>query len=134
MGQLIIGLVFFLSVSLTCYSAIGGELAYTCEVIHVYALADDGSLQTSSMEKEFRGNQFSVSRVTGEIIGYVVPTLLAKATRVINQGNHEYSFKAIADFGNQVQLIEVQEFAQGQQKPFIATSMGGAGIVTGVCR
>ncbi len=48
-----------------------------------------------------KGSAFSVSRVTGEIIGEVVPTLMAKSTRVVNQGSKENSFKAVADFGEQ---------------------------------
>ena len=80
-----------------------------------------------------KGSQFSVSRVTGEIIGEVVPTLMAKSTRVVNKGTTENSFKAIADFGAQYQLIEIQEFRTENIKPFVASSMGGAGIVTGTC-
>jgi hypothetical protein len=81
-----------------------------------------------------KGSAFSVSRVTGEIIGEVVPTLMAKSTRVVNQGSKENSFKAVADFGEQYQLLEVLEFRPGDVKPFVAASMGGAGIVTGTCK
>ncbi|WP_372694751.1 hypothetical protein [Immundisolibacter sp.] len=81
-----------------------------------------------------KAGSFSVSRVTGEIIGDVVPTPMAKSTRVVNKGTKENSFKAVADFGEQYQLIEVQEFVTGEVKPFVASSMGGAGIVTGTCK
>ncbi len=109
-------------------------LAYTCDVLHVYDLADDGSLQISAWETTMKGSSFSVSRVTGEIIGDVVPTLMAKSTRVVNRGSTEDSFKAVADFEGQVQVLEVQEFRQTSAKPFVASSMGGAGIVTGTCK
>jgi len=33
-----------------------------------------------------------------------------------------------------VQLLEIQEFRHGESKPFVAISMGGAGIVTGLCK
>ena len=115
-------------------ASLAGELSYTCKVIHVYDLADDGSLRKANWEGQFRGSAFSVSRVTGEIVGEVVPTLLSRSTRVVNNGGKEHSFKSVADFGNQVQLIEVQEFVEGNEKPFAATSMGGAGIVTGLCK
>ena len=108
-------------------------LAYTCTVTHIYTLSDSGDIKTSSFEKHMRGSTFSVSRVTGEIIGEVVPTLMAKSTLVVNKGTKENSFKAVADFGEQYQLLEVQEFMPGNVKPFVATSMGGAGIVTGTC-
>lgn len=116
-------------------TCMGAELAYTCKVTHVYDLSEDGSLQPFTFfESDMVGSYFSVSRLTGEIIGEVVPTLMAKSTRVVNRGSSEYSFKAVADFGDQYQLLEVQEFRVGVMKPFVASSMGGAGIVTGVCR
>ena len=111
-----------------------GPLSYTCEVTHVYDLSNKGVLRSSSWEAQMKGSTFTVSRKTGEIAGKVVPTLLAKSTRVVNRGSRDNSFKAVADFRNQFQLLEVQEFREGTVKPFIASSMGGAGIVTGLCR
>ena len=124
-------LIIFL---LSSVNVLAGERAYTCEVLHVYKLADDGSLVTSGFEKQMKGSGFSVSRITGEIIGEVIPTEMAKKTGVVNKGSERNSFKAWADFGNQFQLIEVQEFRKGTVKPFVSSSMGGAGIVTGVCK
>ena len=115
-------------------NALAGERAYTCEVSHVYKLSDDGSLVTSGFEKQMKGSSFSVSRITGDIIGEVIPTEMAKKTGVVNKGSERNSFKAWADFGNQLQLIEVQEFRKGTVKPFVSSSMGGAGIVTGICK
>lgn len=112
----------------------GSEFSYTCLVSNVYDLSDDGTLITSAWEKSMKGSQFSVSRLTGEIIGEVVPTFMAKSTRVVNKGTRKNSFKAVADFGEQYQLIEIQEFMTGNIKPFVASSMGGAGIVTGTCK
>ena len=115
-------------------NVLAGERAYTCEVLHVYSLADDGSLVTSGFEKQMKGSGFSVSRITGEIIGEVIPTEMAKKTGIVNKGSERNSFKAWADFGNQLQLIEVKEFRKGTVKPFVSSSMGGAGIVTGICK
>ena len=116
-------------------NALAGERAYTCEVAHVYKLSDDGSLVTSGFEKQMKGSSFSVSRITGEIIGEVIPTEMAKgSTGITNKGSERNSFKAWADFGNQLQLTEVQEFRKGTYKPFVSSSMGGAGIVTGICK
>jgi len=85
-------------------------------------------------EKIFVGGKFSISRVTGEIIGEVVTTVAAASTKVINKGNEDYYFTSIAYFGDKAQLIEVKEFKKGEKKPFVAMSLGGAGIVTGVCK
>ncbi|MFH0957831.1 MAG: hypothetical protein V1897_03925 [Pseudomonadota bacterium] len=130
--------------------SIAGEVAYTCKVMHVYDLDDNGSLRISNWEKQFKDSEFSVSRNTGEVIGVVISTHLANSTKVINRGDKKYSFKSIADFdaidkslssGNEnaistasFQLLEIQEFHDGGMKPFVAMSMGGAGIVTGLCK
>lgn len=127
----IIGVCLILCVSSSTNAA---PLVYACDVLHVYDLADDASLKPSAWEKTMKGSSFSVSRVTGEIIGEVVPTLMAKSARVINRGSTENSFKALADFEGQVQVLEVQEFRPGPIKPFVALSMGGAGVVTGKCK
>jgi hypothetical protein len=91
-------------------------------------------LEISGWEKDMKGSSFAVSRVTGEVIGLVLPTVMSKSTRVINQGSREYSFKSAADFGLEYQLLEIQEFHEGPIKPFVSSSMGGAGIVTGLCK
>ncbi|MAF20305.1 MAG: hypothetical protein CMI55_01345 [Parcubacteria group bacterium] len=140
--------VFFIMISIS-FDSFAGELSYTCKVTHVYNLEDDGSLKASVFEKNLVGSQFSVSRVTGEIIGEVIPTLMANSTKVINVGDKEYSFKSIAYFdavnkplssGDEdsestagVQVLEIQEFRDGDTKPFVSMSMSGAGIVTGLC-
>lgn len=148
--KLTINAVIFSVISfIGIHSAVASELAYTCKVIHVYGLDDDGSLKFSNLE-QFKDGKFSVSRVTGEIVGTVIPTLLENSTKVINKGNKEYSFKSIAEFdavnkplssGGEdaettvsIQLLEVQEFKEGVKKPFVALSMGGAGVVTGICK
>lgn len=117
-----------------CNNAIAGDLAYTCEVSEVYELSDKGSLEISTWSKQMKGSAFSVSRMTGEIVGEVVPTLMAKSTRVINNASKENAFKSVADFGEQYQILEVQEFREDVVKPFISLSMGGAGIVVGTCK
>lgn len=126
------GLILF-ALGLVVANAESAPLTYTCTVKNVYDVDDAGSLRTSGFETTTRRSAFSVSRQTGEIVGQVLPTLLAESTRVLNVGGTESSFKAIAEFKGQVQLIEVQEFHNGEAKPFVAMSMGGAGIVTGTC-
>jgi hypothetical protein len=144
--SVVLGLFFCLfSLSTISFS---GELSYTCKILHVYDLDDKGFLRTSGWEKQFENSEFSVSRVTGEIIGKVLPTLLANSTKVINKGNKEWSFASIADFdivnkplssGSEdkkstasIQLLEVEEFHKGDSKPFFAVTLSG--IVTGLCK
>ena len=117
-----------------CGTASAGEIAYTCTVMHVYDLESSGEIRISNAFNFLKQTQFSVSRITGEIIGETLTTVLAKSTEVINTGSNEYAFKTVSYFSGQVQLLEVQEFMIGVIKPFIALSMGGAGVVTGVCK
>jgi hypothetical protein len=125
---MMVSLIFFTG------NAVSGEISYTCQVSHIYTLSEEAMLEISALENKMKGSSFSVSRVTGEIIGDVVPTIMAKSTRIVNQGSKDNSFKTIAEFDGQVQVLEVQEFRSGAIKPFIASSMGGAGIVTGTCK
>jgi len=110
------------------------ELAYVCTVQHVYKVSDYGKLIESELDDEMEGARFAVSRVDGKILGEILTTPSAESTRVVDRGSSSNSFKAVADFGDQFQTIEVQEFHEGERKPFAALSMGGPGIVTGVCR
>jgi hypothetical protein len=116
---------------------VGSSLAdagkYNCKINQVYDLSDNATLKASGWQKTFKGNKFIVSKQTGAIEGETLTTVLADKTKVINSGSNENSFKAVAFFKEQVQIIEIQQFKQGANKPFVAMStMGGAGIVTGV--
>ncbi|MDH5181922.1 MAG: hypothetical protein OEZ39_05475 [Gammaproteobacteria bacterium] len=143
-------LIFLLVIATSSHSVVAGELSYTCIVTHIYDLADNGALKKSAYEMQQKNKTFSVSRVTGEIIGSSIPTLLANSTKVINIGSKDYSFKTISYFdavnkpfsaGDETkeytanaQLLEIQEFIKAKNKPFVAMSMSGSGIVTGLCK
>jgi len=114
-------------------AAEAGERSYNCDVANIYHLEETGILSTATWASQFIGSSFSVSRSTGKVTGEVLPTRFAKSYRVINHGSAENSFKAVAEFAGQFQLLEIQEFREDVKKPFIASSMGGAGIVTGTC-
>ena len=133
--------VFAVLILCTGGGAPAGEFAYTCEVSYVYSLADNALLERlSALEKIMKENSFSVSRETGALVGNsaTLDTSLAKSTRVINRGSKENSFTAVADFGafangtHPYQLIEIEEFKQGVNKPFVL--MGARGVITGVCK
>ncbi len=131
------GLCFFIFfISLIAFSSIteAGVFSYECIVKKVYDVNDAGILKISVNQSVFEGSKFSVSRQTGDIVGETLTTIRSKNIRVINFGSKEYSFKTVAEFEGQVQLLEIQEFREGNEKPFVASSMGGAGIVTGICR
>ncbi len=108
--------------------------SYICIINHDYSLQDNGTIKTSVWSKSFEGNQFTVEKSDGAITGSTLTTILANETKIINAGSKENSFKAVAYFKNQVQIIEIQEFRSSKSKPFVALSMGGAGIISGLCQ
>ncbi len=112
----------------------GGEIAYVCTVEHVYSVSDYGKLIESELNDKLEGARFAVSRLDGKILGEVLTTPSAEATRVVDRGSNSSSFKAVADFADRFQTLEVEEFREGERKPFVASSMGGVGVVSGVCR
>lgn len=110
------------------------DLTCECLINRTYKLNSEGELAMSGFQKHFEGKSFIVSRKTGVITGHVLTTVLAEKTRVINFGSDKNAFKTISEFDGQIQLLEIQLFVEGSLKPFIASSMGGAGIVTGICK
>lgn len=114
--------------------SLAGNFAYTCEIVHIYDISDTGEIKLSGFDESLKGGTFEVSRVNGEIIGSSITTNLANSTRVVSFGSTGFSFRALAEFDNSVQILEVKEFIKGEIKPFVALSMGGAGIVTGTCK
>ena len=126
--------LFFITIfSFAISPTFAGETKFDCTIKNVYSLDDDASLRKSGFQSAFEGNEFSVNKHNGEIVGETLTTMLANSTRVINIDSSENSFKVIAEFDGQFQIIEIQDFKQGKLKPFVASSMGGAGIVTGFC-
>jgi hypothetical protein len=126
--------VTFPALLAACSTADAGEQAYVCTVEHVYSVSDYAKLTESVLHNELEGARFAVSRQDGKILGEVLATPTAVSTRVIDSGSGSDSFKAVADFGDVFQSLEVQEFRTGEKKPFVAVAMGGVGIVTGFCR
>lgn len=110
-----------------------GPVSYDCVINKVQGLDSEGDLQDSFFGSDLLGEHFAVSRADGTIIGPGLTTVLATQTIVINAGVGGNSFKSIALFDGQAQIIEIQEWREGTEKPFIAMSMGGAGLVTGLC-
>jgi hypothetical protein len=131
---LIAGVLLKISVS------VAGENAYMCQVAHVYSLADDQSLiALPALETELRKHTFAVSRETGQVVSEsAVATSQAKDVRVLSKGSRDNSFRAIADYGRYpngsrpFRLLEIQEYAETEAKPFVLTSE--IGIITGTCK
>ncbi len=127
-------IIAFFVLLVVSFNAVAGELTYTCKIINVYELANNGSLKHSDLEKQFKDSEFIISRATGDIIGVAVPTLLSGSTKIVIKGNDDNPFRSVAVIRDGVQVIEIDESVPGKEKPFIAISMGGTEIVTGLCK
>ena len=128
-------IIAFFILFVVSFNAVAGEHSYTCKIMNVYQLNSDGSLSSSDLEKQFKGSEFLISRVTGEIIGgEVVPVLMTRSTKVIIKDNDEYPFNSIPDFAYQAQLTGINGFAPEEIKSFFALSMGGTAFITGLCK
>ncbi len=125
----------FLIMFVASFNVVAGEHYYNSTIMKIYELDNEGYLISSDLEKQFKGSGFIISRVTGEIIGGdVVQVLITRSTKIIITGNDENPFRSIADIRTGVQLIEINEFVPDEEKPFITISIGGAKIVTGLCK
>jgi hypothetical protein len=124
-------IVFFI-LFVVSFNAVAGEHSYTCKIINVYELDNDGSLRSSDLEKQYKGSEFLISRVTGEIIGDVVPTLLSRSTKIMIKDSNESPCKSISDFDYQAQLVGINGVVPEEKKSFYAISVDGAGFITGL--
>jgi hypothetical protein len=125
---------FLFAFILACSSVQAGEGYYECKILNIYELNEGGALLEETVSEDSR---IRVSRVDGQVAGESLPTDTASKTEVISPGDERNSFRAVAHFqagraGHHVQVIYI-EVAPKKQKPFVAFSMGGPGIVTGTC-
>jgi len=115
-------------------AAHAGKYTYECEIKQLYDIDDAGSLQISAEQGAIVDRKFTVSRISGEIQSETLSSIPSTNTHVMIYGSNEYSFKSVAAYHGQYQLLEVLEFREGIKKPFILSSMDRAVIVTGLCR
>jgi hypothetical protein len=120
-----------------------GTDSYACEVKQALSLSEkDGMLspESSAIQNVVIGSKFSVSRITGQVIGETVGTETASSTKVLERGSIKNSFRSIADWADPnlathaFQLLEIEEFVKGPDKPFLVFSSGGVGLRSGFCR
>ena len=128
---------FILIASLMISSLHAGDAHYDCTIKNVYEINDEGALvkKSKKIEDIYKGT-FSISRLTGDVVGVTMPTTNASQKIVINPGNSEWSFKALSIYehpnGNEFNGIEVLEYREGLEKPFYAISV--AGVISGTCK
>ena len=105
-----------------------GATYYDCTIKDTYGLNNNtGKVEdTGTGWKEvFKGHKFNVSRLSGDIVGKTLLNHDAKQIVIINQGSDRYDFKTISIFDHpnneqQWQILQVEESANGETKPYIA--------------
>lgn len=87
-----------------------------------------------SLEPLFIANgKFFISKKSGRITGnQALKTPSTFSAEIINSGSSEHSFKAIASCCSALESIQVNEFVDGIEKPFIKMDL--ISITTGLCK
>ncbi len=110
------------------------EKIYRCEVLSDAHIKNNGEL-VIVQDSPRVGQEFTVIRKTGEVIGDVMDTLIKP--RVIASGSESNSYKVIwiqksaGKNGAFVDYLSIEEFAKGGKKPFGFFS--GGLLLSGIC-
>lgn len=126
-------IVIFCAINTTC----AGEIGYMCTVETELHLNDDGSLSTYPNPLAL-GEQFAVDRQSGTLIEKNTSFFVSANSiiKVLSHGNSESYFVATyalpaTDKGIFYTVLRVQEFADGNKKPFLLSS--GGSVYAGTC-
>ena len=126
-----------LALSLLCgaLTVHAGPYEYQCVVQQVAEVDAAGKLKTTKPSSQL---SFSVSRKSGAIIGAPFSnTVSISATniQVLDYGSKDQAFKVLSVYKGaftSVDYLVVEEFADGQDKPFRGMAMSS--IYTGTCK
>ena len=116
--------------------AFAGPSHYECVIAAAAQLNQRGELSESAMTKPFLGVRFTVDRETGRIIGGPLDNANLK-TRVLEKGSGEMAFQSFSESTQRSHTthIQVQEFVEGSDKPFLGTTtLYYPGVYSGKCK
>lgn len=117
---------------LSSSAAKAGQDSYFCAVENVYLLDDKGRIkENASLTRIMRGDRFSVDRLTGNVAGERIPAFPLVKSSVLFPGGKGNSFKSYFQGYNFVSYLEVYEYKDGEEKPFVLHD--GASIFSGFC-
>jgi hypothetical protein len=134
----VITLKHFLLVALIAIPMHGfaGPSSYLCTPKQFLELSDSGEMVPDRLTHLLPlGKQFSVSRLTGQMIGRPFDTVSWKTVSVLQQGSIDNSYKAIVVShppNITVMYIQISEQLRIREKPFWGTHDSGQ-IVSGTC-
>lgn len=128
-------LIVFMIMSLpTC--AFAAETGYICKVTTERYLKDDGSLGTVPNPLAI-GKDFAVDRKTGKMINSDIFFWNVEVANVSVENHGDSGNYFIATYtsntanGTFFTVLNIEEFAETEKKPFILTA--GGGVYAGVC-
>lgn len=113
-------------------SALAGVDSYVCTISSFSWLRDDGIL-VSDPKDPIIGEEFTVDRTTGKIIGRYMSSTGFR-TEVLDAGSTRQAFKVLARNSAgflHVLYLEIQEFHNAVRKPFILVQ--GTLVYGGAC-
>jgi hypothetical protein len=130
-------IIFIACLTLGSHSwVLAGDTHYFCTIISASRLSDDGTLANEALTKPTIGQQFTVDRETGRIIGGPLDNSRLRI-QLIDKGTHEMSFQSIA-FSTQhshTTHIQIQEWQLTETKPFVGTTtLYYPGVYSGICK
>jgi len=115
--------LLFLSISFAAASALGAEDRYVCTIDRAYSLGLSGLSRNRRLMADLVTTSFEVDRQTGAVKGSRLESLRDDPV-VVAPGDDENSFQVYwitqGLSGARVRFIEVQEYVEGQRKPFRA--------------
>lgn len=124
------------SCTLFAAASIAGPDGYICEINEVRVLSDEGTLiESDNFTTQFKGKNFSIDRKSGAMIGMPFSTSAFKSISVLNPGNEDSSYKAMAQSeepGLAAMYMYVAEHFDSREKPFWGTA-NGTQIYSGIC-
>ncbi len=113
-----------LAIQLTSASA--GPSSYVCQILGFQVAPGPNSDDLQWVGDLAMKTSVAIDRNTGRVIHPSIGNTSFQQVILLNRGSAGWSFKSIADSGNggNVRYYEVQEFAEGPNKPFVAIADG----------
>ena len=125
-------LITFVLLSASSFLTNAGDFAFQCTVKHAYEVTKDGQLVKSKMyDPAFKNEQFAVDRKTGAVVGEKIPLFGKRNHQVIWNGGEGNSFKSIYTSGSFVGYLEVMDWVEQREKPFVLKD--SITVFTGTC-
>jgi hypothetical protein len=115
------------SASAVCH---GADLDYQCVITQELHLEAGGSLKRFAKPINI-GERFAVDRDTGRVTGGPFMRSAITRTTLVHRGGNATAFKAIYTQLGDVEVLQVEEFAPGKDKPFVAVTL--LTVLAGVC-